>query len=58
MDSQLDAGIKIRFDQSRALRDNEQLILEEGLDQGGLSSPVNQMKEPEDGFGEACFVTN
>ena len=30
MDSQLDAGIKIRFDQSRALRDNEQLILEEG----------------------------
>ena len=46
------------FDSGRALRDNEQLVLEEGQEQGSLSSPKNQMKEPEDGFGQACLVAN
>ena len=45
------------FEPSIALKDNEQLILEEGLVQEGLKSPVNQVEEPLDGFGGSCLVS-
>ena len=51
MVDQFDTAFNGSFDSGRALRDNEQLVLEEGQEQGSLSSPKNQMKEPEDGFG-------
>ena len=45
------------FEPSIALKDNEQLILEEGQVQEGLKSPVNQVEEPLDGFGGTYLVS-
>ena len=57
MEAKTQASYKSIFQDSIALKDNEQLILEEKAGQEGLLSPVNQMKEPLDGFGEPCLVS-
>ena len=57
MEAKTQASYKSIFQDSIALKDNEQLILEERVGQESLLSPVNQMKEPLDGFGEPCLVS-
>ena len=57
MEANSGAPYKNIFEPRIALKDNEQLILEEGQVQDGLNSPVNQVQEPLDGFGGSCLVS-